>query len=101
VSIWVDAARVATALNVLLLLTLGVIWGRNYLDLRSKHTLGLLVFAVFLLLENAFALYYYLVDPDLSAWYSTQVPVIAWQAMMLVQVLETLGILFLTWVTWD
>lgn len=100
-SIWVDAARVATGLNVLLLAGLAVVWGRNYLAIRSKHTLGLLLFAAFLLAENAFAFYYYLLDPTLSGWFSTQVPAVAWRAMMLLHALETIALVFLTWVTWD
>lgn len=100
-SVWVDAARVATGLNVVLLAALGYVWGRNYLAVRTKHPLGLLMFSLFLLAENAFAFYYYLLDPALSAWFSTQVPVIAWRALMLLHVLETLGLLFLVWITWD
>lgn len=100
-SVWVDAARVATGLNVLLLATLGYVWGRNFAAVRTKHTLGLLIFSVFLLAENASAFYYYLLDPTLTVWFSTQVPVVAWRAMMLLHVLETVGLLFLTWVTLD
>lgn len=100
-SIWVDMARAATGLNVLLLATLGYVWGRNYLAVRTKHTLGLLLFSVFLLAENAFAFYYYLLDPTLSVWFSSSVPVVAWRAMMLLHALETIGLAFLTWVTWD
>jgi hypothetical protein len=100
-SIWVDVARVAAAANVLLLVALGYVWGRNYAKFRSKHTLGLLVFSVFLLLENALALYMYLVDPTLSGWFNTQVPVIVWRLMMLLHVFETVGLAFLTWTTWD
>lgn len=100
-SIWFDVARLATGVNVLLLVLLGYVWGRNYAAVRSKHTLGLLVFATFLLLENALTLYYYILDPDLSAWYSTNVPTIVWQATMLVQVLEAIGLSVLTWITWD
>jgi phosphoglycerol transferase MdoB-like AlkP superfamily enzyme len=100
-SLWVDIARIATGLNLVLLLGLAYIWGRNFAELRTKHPLGLLVFSLFLLAENAFALYYYLLDPTLSVWFNTQVPVIAWRAMMVLHVLETAGLLFLTWVTWD
>lgn len=100
-SIWVDVARAASAANVLLLLALVALWSRNYLALRSKHTLGLLVFAVFLLAENALALYMYLVDPKLSAWFSTAVPVIVWRLMMLLAVFETIGLAFLAWVSFD
>jgi hypothetical protein len=88
-------------LNVLLLAVLLFVWGRNYLDLRSKHALGLLVFAVLLLLENAVALYIYLLDPTLSVWFSSAVPAIAWRGMMSLHVLETAGIAFLVWITMD
>lgn len=100
-SIWVDVARVAVAVNMLLLVALGGVWGKNYLQFRSKHTLGMLLFAVLLFFENAFALYYYLIDPTLSAWFSTAVPPIAWRAMLLFHVLEAVAIGFLTWVTLD
>lgn len=99
--IWPTVARVSVVVNILLLLGLGYVWARNYLQFRSKHTLGLLVFSLLLLAENACALYYYLVDPTLSAWFATAVPAIAWRAMMLLHVLEMFALLFLAWVTWD
>lgn len=101
VRLWSTVARLSAAVNVLLLVGLGSVWARNYLQFRSKHTLGLLVFSVLLLAENGCALYYYLVDPTLSAWFATAVPGIAWRAMMLLHVLETVALLFLAWVTWD
>jgi hypothetical protein len=100
-SLLIDAARVAVGLNVVLLAVLGSVWGRNYWRLRSKHTLGMLVFAALLFLENAFALYFYLIDPDLSFWFSTQVPDIAWRAMLLFHLLELLAIGAITWTTLD
>lgn len=100
-AVWVDVARLAAGLNVLLLAVLGFIWGRNYYRIRSKHTLGMLLFSLFLLGENALAVYFYLINPDLSVWFSTQVPDIAWHAMLTLHVLETLGLVFLVWVTWD
>lgn len=95
------AAQIAVGLNLLFLGSLIWVWGRNYLALRSKHTLGMLVFAVLLFAENGFALYYYLIDPDLSVWFSTQVPDIAWYAMLSFHVLEAAALAFLTWVTLD
>ena len=92
-TLMLDVARVAAALNVLLLLVLAGIWGRNYLAVRSKHTLGSAVFAVFLLAENALALFYYLNPPPLST------PAV--RAMMYLQVLEFVGIAVLVYVTWD
>ena len=100
-SLLIDAARVAVALNALLLAVLLAIWGRNYLKLRTKHTVGLLVFATLLFLENAFALYFYSIDPTLSFWFNTQVPDVAWRAMLLFHVLELLAIAAITWTTVD
>ena len=100
-SLWFDVARVAAGLNVLLLVVLLAVWGRNYLDIRSKHALGLMVFAVLLLLENAVALYIYLLDPVLATWFASDVPAIAWRGLMALHVLETVGIAFLVWITMD
>lgn len=100
-SIWVDVARVSAGANIVLLGVLGYVWGRNYLQFRTKHTLGLLVFSIFLLAENALALFMYVLDPTLSGWFSTQVPVIVWRLMLLLHVFETVGLAFLTWVTLD
>lgn len=102
-STWIIVAKAATALNVVLLLGLGYIWGRNYLTFRSKHTLGLLVFALFLVLENGLVLYYYLIDPTLSAWWHDEslVPMIVWQTQMAINVAQTVGLSFLLWITLD
>jgi hypothetical protein len=91
-SLILDVARIAAGVNVLLLLVLSYVWGRNYRQIRSQHTLGALVFALFLLGENVLALYYYLYGPAM--------PPPAIQAMMYLQVLETVGIAALTYVTW-
>ena len=99
--LWIDVARAATALNVGLLAMLTYVWAQNYRQLRSKHPLGLTIFGLLLLAENALAFYYYLLDPTLAGWFSTAVPAVAWRAMMLLHVLETAALLFLTWITWD
>lgn len=99
---WSLIATLVTSLNILLLLGLLAVWGRNYLDLRSKHPLGLAVFAVLLLCRNVWALYIYQFDPLLAAWFASDaVPGIAWQAMLVLHVLETGALAFLAWVTWD
>lgn len=99
--VWSTIAQIAVTLNIFLLLVLGVIWARNYWQFRSKHTLGLFVFSHLLLAENVLALYYYMVDPTLATWFATDVPAVAWRAMMLLHVLQTIALLFLTWVSWD
>jgi hypothetical protein len=99
-SLWLDVARVSAGLNVVLLLGLGYVWGRNYRQLRSKHALGLLVFAGLLLLQNFLWLYLYNGNPDLRGWLYTGVP-LARQAVMGLCVLETGALSFLAWITLD
>ncbi|WP_318566669.1 hypothetical protein [Salinigranum marinum] len=100
-SVWLDAARVAAAVNLLLLAGLASVWARNYLALRSMHAAGLLVFALLLFAENAVALYVYQADPRLSAWFTTAVPVVAWRAMLALHVLELVALVALARVTFD
>jgi hypothetical protein len=100
--LWIDVTRAAAALNVLLLLGLSYVWARNYWEFRSKHTLGLLVFGLLLLAENAMAFYYFMLDPLLSVWFaSNSMPTLAGNAMMILRILETIGIVALCWVTLD
>ena len=100
-TLWLTVAQVSTTANVVCICVLGGIWLRNYRQFRSKHTLGLAMFAGLLLVENAFALYVYSLDPVLTVWFSTQVPDPAWQAMVVFHVVETLALAVLAWITLD
>lgn len=100
-NIWVTVAQVAAGVNVVLLLALTYVWGRNYVQFRSKHTLGLLVFALLLLAENVGVVYYYLLDPMLSDWWASDVPDIVWQWQMAIHVVEAVALSFLAWTAWD
>jgi hypothetical protein len=92
-SLMLDAARIAAAVNVVLLLGLIGLWARTYREIRAPLTLGSMVFAGFLLAENAVALYFYFNAPAM--------PTLAVQVMMVLQVLETVGIAVLAYVTWQ
>lgn len=99
----VDLIRVLAVLNLLLLVGLTYVWGRNWWDLRSKHALGLTLFALFLLGENGLAIYFFVMHDTLTAWINNPelVPTIAQYAMLSLRVLEFAGLVFLSWVTWD
>jgi len=90
-SLMLDVARVAAGANVALLAVLVAVWARSYRQIRSRHTLGALVFALFLLAENALALYYYFSGLSIAP------PAV--RAMMILQVLEAVGIAAYTYVT--
>jgi len=53
------ATVVLAASNCVLALILGWVYWRNHREMRSPFTLGLLLFALFLLVHNAFAVYHY------------------------------------------
>ena len=92
-SLVLDGARVAAAVNILLLGVLITIWVQTYREIRAPLTLGSIVFASFLLAENAVALYFYFNAPAM--------PPLAVEFMMVLQILETVGIAVLAYVTWQ
>ncbi len=98
-TLWVDIARVSIVGNVLLLASLLYVWVRNFVTLRSAHALGLLTFAVFLFVENVFALYFYFFEPTLRVWVAS-VPPQAQGAMTLLRVCEFVALVVLTVTTW-
>jgi hypothetical protein len=99
----IDLMRVILGINIILLISLGYVWGTNAWRFRSKHTMGLFVFSILLLAENALAFYLFVFHNVLSVWISnpTAVPPPAQYAMLSIRVLEFCGLVFLTWVTWD
>ncbi len=61
------ASVVLASINTLLALVLGVTYLRNHRAIRSPFTLGLLLFALFLLLFNATIVYHFVtMMPDFS-----------------------------------
>lgn len=89
----------AAVANLVLLSVLGGVWVRSYRQVRASHTLGLLVFAAFLLIQNVVWLYFYAVHDGYIAWFvetSTDVQV----GMVALCGLQTLALLALVRITW-
>ncbi|WP_436345145.1 hypothetical protein [Natronorubrum sp. FCH18a] len=97
--VWLHAARVAAGVNVVLLLSLGSIWLRNYRQHGARHTLGLLVFGTFLLVQNLLWLYFYVVHPDFIGWFVNSGTDVQAGVTMLCG-LELVALLFLARITW-
>jgi hypothetical protein len=93
-SLTLDIARVAAAVNVVLLVVLVSVWARNLRQIRSRQTFGSLLFALLLLGENALAVYYY-------NFAAIPLSVPAVRAMMYLQIMETAGIAVLVYVIWN
>lgn len=97
---WLDAARVAAGVNVLLLLALGGVWLRNYRRYGAQHTLALLVVAAFLLVENALWLYFYVVHEAFVGWFVAAGPQVQ-AGLTLLCVLELVALAVLSLLTWQ
>lgn len=88
------AASALTGLNALLLLVLSVVWVRNYRTFQTPITLGLLAFALVLLVENAVAIYFFF---SMAMFYSAD-PAVQ-QAVLVLRALQFVALVFLTYVT--
>lgn len=98
-SIWLNLALAAAAVNLGLLAVLGAIWFRNYRQHRATHTLGLLVFASFLVIQNALWIYFYQFHQAYIRWFinaDADVQI----GMMLLCGLETVALVVLFHITW-
>ena len=98
-TVWLDAARAAAGVNLLLLLALCSVWLRNYRRHGAQHTLGLLVFGAFLLVENALWLYFYVLHPDFVGWFVNAGADVQ-LGMTLLCGLELVALAFLARITW-
>lgn len=98
-SVWLELGRVTAGVNVLLLLALGSVWLRNYRRHGASHTLGLLVVAGFLLIENLVWLYFYLAHPGYIAWFTATTTDVQVGTMLLCG-LELIALAVLARITW-
>jgi hypothetical protein len=97
-TVWLDVTRVVTALNLVVVLSLSVVWVRNYRRYRSRYLLGFLAFGGFLLVQNAYALNLYVLDPTTSGWFADIPPRYNF-AIAVLTVLEFAALAALAWVT--
>jgi hypothetical protein len=87
-------ASALAGLNALLLLALIGVWARNYATFRTTLVLGLLGFAVVMLVENAAALYFFV---SMRSLYAME-PGVA-QFVLFLRGLQFVAIAILTYVT--
>jgi len=83
-----------TAISILALGGLLNIYIQNLKKIKSKFTIGLLVFALLFLIQNLISLYYYLTMMD---YYSPEVEV----HVFILTLLQTIGFLILLKITWE
>lgn len=98
-SFLLEIARGAAAVNILLLALLTYVWGGNYRRHGAAHTLGLLTFAGFLLVQNGLWLYLYLFHDQFVGWFVNGGLDIQLSMTGLCG-LQTLALVFLARITW-
>lgn len=98
-SVWLNLALAAAVANLVLLAVLGSVWLRNYRHHRASHTLGLLVFALVLFVENALWFYFYQFHPAFIGWFLNTGADIQVGTMLLCG-LETVALVVLFRITW-
>ena len=98
-TVWLDVARLAAAVNLGLLFLLGSVWFRGYRQHGAQHTLGLLVFAAFLVVENVLWLYYYVMHPAFIGWFNNS-GVDVQMGMTALCGFELVALAFLGYITW-
>ena len=98
-SLLLDAARMAALANIILLLGLAYVWLGAYRRHRASHTLGLLVFATFLLVQNGLWLYLYVLHEQFIHWFGEGDTVYRVGVMALCG-LQTVALVALAAITW-
>ena len=91
---WMWVATALSMVNVVLLLSLTVIWVRNYRTFGSEMAAGLAVFGSAMILENLLAVYFFFSSGML---YVDSAGV--QQAVATLRALQTIALAFLTYVT--
>ncbi len=85
---------VLTIVSLIALLGLFVVYYRNFKSIKSKFTIGLLIFVVLFLIQNIVSLYYYATMMD---YYVPQVEV----HVFILTLLQAFGFLTLLKISWE
>ena len=88
-----ETAIILSGLNVAILSSLIYVYAKNYQTLNSKFSLGLLIFASILLVENALAFYF---NWTMMGLYAEKVA----QQGLILRGLETASLIILGYITW-
>lgn len=92
--LWPSLTTGLSAVNLVLLVVLLWIWVRNYRTFASAMVLGLIVFAVVLIVENLLAVYFAF---SMATLYATDPTVQAIGSLL--RALQFLALIVLTWAT--
>ena len=89
-----STTTILTGVSTLLLFGLLYVYSKNLKAVKSKFTIGLLIFALLFLLQNLVSLYYYL---TMMQYYSPEVEM----HVFILTLLQTIAFLVLLKITWE
>ena len=81
-------------INVLLTLGLLYIYFQNYRKMKSKYTIGLMIFAAFFLIQSTMGLYF---DAMMVMYSSSEAKTIA----MILELVKAIAFAILFWISWE
>lgn len=88
-----QATFVLTAINILLLLSLAYIYGRNWMKVKSSFASGLLLFTAIFLIQNLTSFYFYITEmPYFVEMVSMHV--------LILTILQTIAFVVLNTISW-
>jgi hypothetical protein len=88
------STTILTAISVVLLLILFIIHVKNFMRIKSKLLVGLMIFTGIFLIQNIFSLYYSL---KMMQYYAPAVETL----VLVLSLLQTLAFAIMLWITWD
>lgn len=89
-----NITTILTGISTIFLILLAYIYIKNLKNIKSKFTIGLLVFAILFLLQNLVSLYFY---STMVEYYTKQVAL----HVFIFSLLETIAFLILLKITWE
>ena len=88
-----ETSLILSGLNIAILISLIYVYADNYQKLKSKFSLGLLIFASILLVENVLAFYF---NWTMMGLYAEKVA----QQGLILRSLESASLIILGYITW-
>ncbi len=81
-------------INIIIIVGLLFVYTQNYAKLKSKYTIGLMIFALLFLAQTAMGIYF---DMSMVMYSSSR----AENAATLLEAVKTVGFAILLWISWD
>ena len=93
-AILMNATLILTIISTLSLIGLAYIYIKNFMVIKSKFTIGLLIFALLFLLQNLVSLYFYLTRME---FYSAEAVI----HVFILSLFQAIAFLILLKITWE